>query len=215
VTPRTRLIALSNVLWTTGQVMPVHEIKAETGLPVLVDGAQSAGAIPVDMGELDFYTVSSQKWPCGPDPTGALYVRDPDALRVAFPTAWSHRSIELDGTFEPRNGAARFDSGWIAAPVLAGLRAALDGLPEWRFERAAEMAARCRAALAEHFEVVTEPGQGTLIAFRAPRDAPEDARRAYEAGVVIRDLAGTDWLRASCGWWTSDEDIERLVRALA
>ena len=215
VTPRTRLIALSHVLWTTGQVMPVHELKAETGLPVLVDGAQSAGAIPVEVGELDFYTVSCQKWPCGPEPTGALYVRDPEGLRVALPTSWSHRSIERDGTFEPRDGAARFDFGWIAAAALAGLDAALEGVPDWRFERAAEMAARCREALAERFEVVTEPGQATLVSFRAPGDPQEDEGRAYEAGVIIRYLPDTGWLRASCGWWTSDEDIERLVKALA
>jgi L-cysteine/cystine lyase len=215
VTPRTRLIAISHVLWTTGQVMPVHEVKAETGLPVLVDGAQSVGAIPVELGELDFYTVSSQKWPCGPEPTGALYVAAPEALRVALPTSWSHLTIEPDGTFEPRAGAKRFDFGWIAAPMLAGLSAALDGRPEWGFERAAEMAARCRAALAERFEVVTEPGQATLVSFRAPGDPLEDAGRAYEAGVVIRDLPGTGWLRASCGWWTSDEDVERLVAALS
>jgi L-cysteine/cystine lyase len=215
VTPRTRLIAISHVLWKTGQVMPVHEVKAETGLPVLVDGAQSVGALPVELRELDFYTVSAQKWPCGPEPTGALYVREPEALRVALPTSWSHLKIEPDGTFEPRMGAKRFDFGWIAAPMLAGLSAALDGHPEWRFERAAEMAARCRAALAERFEVVTAPGQSTLISFRAPRDAPEDARRAYDAGVIIRDIGDTGWLRASCGWWTNDEDIERLVKALA
>ena len=47
ITPRTRLLALSHVLWTTGQVMPVHELKRESGLPVLVDGAQSVGAIAV------------------------------------------------------------------------------------------------------------------------------------------------------------------------
>src|ERR671936_2374331 len=67
VTPRTRLVALSHVLWTTGQVMPVHELKAETGLPILVDGAPSVGALPVEVGELDFYTVSRQKWLCGPE----------------------------------------------------------------------------------------------------------------------------------------------------
>jgi selenocysteine lyase/cysteine desulfurase len=77
------------------------------------------------------------------------------------------------------------------------------------------MAERCRAALGERFEVVTEPGQSTLISFRAPRDSVEDARRAYDASVIIRDLGDTGWLRASCGWWTNDEDIERLVAALA
>lgn len=214
VTSSTRLIALSHVLWTTGQVMPVHELKRETGLPVLVDGAQSAGAIPVAVGDLDYYTVSCQKWLCGPDPSGALYVADPEALRIAIPTYFAQTSIEWDGSFVPREGAARFDSGWIAPPYLAGVEAALQTAPDWRFERAAEMAARCRDALEQRFEVVSEPGQATLVSFVAPGEPAQDALRLYERGVVVRDLPGTGWLRASCGWWTNDEDVDRLVAGL-
>jgi L-cysteine/cystine lyase len=215
VTPRTRLIALSHVLWTTGQVMPVHELRRETGLPLLVDGAQSVGAMVVAVGELDYYTLSCQKWLCGPDPSGALFVRDPEALRIAIPTYFAQTSIERDGSFVPRAGAARFDSGWIAPPYLAGLEAALTAVPDWRFERAAEMAARCREALAQRFEVVGEPGQGTLVSFVPPGEPADDAARLYEQGVVVRDLPGTGWLRASCGWWTNDEDVARLVAGLA
>src|SRR4029079_11388208 len=43
VTPRTRLLALSQVLWTSGAVLPVRELREQTGVPVLVDGAQSVG----------------------------------------------------------------------------------------------------------------------------------------------------------------------------
>jgi L-cysteine/cystine lyase len=214
VSARTRLVALSHVIWTTGQVMPVHELKRETGLPILVDGAQSVGAIPVDVGELDFYTVSCQKWLCGPEPTGALYVREPTELRVALPTSFSQQSIERDGTFVPKEGAKRFDFGWLVTPALAGLEAALDVPPAWRFERAAEMTARCREVLSEGFEVVGEDGQGTLVSFVAPGDPAALAERLYERSVIVRDLPGTGWLRASCGWWTSDEDLERLVEGL-
>ncbi|MDX6370706.1 MAG: L-cysteine/cystine lyase [Gaiellaceae bacterium] len=140
VTPKTKLLALSHVLWTTGQVLPVDELKNRTGLPMLVDGAQSVGAMPVDVGELDYYTVSCQKWLCGPEPLGALYVRDPEALKVAIPSYFAQQSIESDGTFVAANGAARFDSGWLATPALAGLEAALAQVPEWRYERAAEIA---------------------------------------------------------------------------
>src|SRR5262249_2721965 len=155
-------------LWTTGQVMPVHELERETGLPVLVDGAQSVGAIPVDVGDLDFYTISGQKWLCGPDPLGALYVREPEALRIAFPTDFAQKSIDREGKFVPRENAARFDSGWLAAPYLAGLEAALDGAPEWRFERAAEITGRCRDTLGERFEVIGDRGGGTLVSFVPP-----------------------------------------------
>ena len=129
VTPRTRLLALSHVLWTTGQVMPVHELRAATGVPVLVDGAQSIGAIPFDVGELDFYTVSGQKWLCGPESTGALYVRDPELLHVARPNYFSLKTIEQDGMYVPKDGALRFDSGWTATAALAGLEAALAAAP--------------------------------------------------------------------------------------
>jgi L-cysteine/cystine lyase len=215
VGPRTRLLALSHVTWTTGQVLPVHELKAQTGLPVLVDGAQSVGAIAVEAGAIDYYTISCQKWLCGPDPLGGLYVADPDALRIALPTYFSVQSIEPDGTFAPRAGAQRFDSGWLGVPSLAGLEAALDAAPDWRYERAAEMTARCRDALAKRFEVRTEPGQGTLLSFRPNSDPAEEVARASEQGVVIRELPGTGWLRASCGYWTSDDDVDRLLAALS
>jgi L-cysteine/cystine lyase len=214
VTPRTRLFALSHVLWTTGQVMPVHELRRESSLPVLVDGAQSVGAIPVDVGELDYYTVSGQKWLCGPEPVGALYVRDPGALPIAFPTYFAQQSIERDGSFVPAAGAARFDSGWIATATLAGFAAALESSPEWRFERAQEMTRRFRELLASRYEVIGEPDQGTLVSFVAPGDPTEASAKLYERGVIVRDLPGTGWLRASCGWWTNDDDLDRLVAAL-
>jgi L-cysteine/cystine lyase len=215
VTPRTKLLALSHVLWTTGQVMPVHALKRETGLPVLVDGAQSVGAIAVDVGDLDFYSVSGQKWLCGPDPLGALYVREPKDLRVAIPSYFAQQSIDREGRFVPKEHAARFDSGWLPPMYLAGLEAALDGAPVWRFERAAEMARACRSALGERFKVIGEGEGGTLVSFVPPGEPAKDTARLYERGVVVRELPGTGWLRASCGWWTSDEDLERLVAGLA
>jgi L-cysteine/cystine lyase len=213
--PRTRLLALSHVLWTTGQVMPVHELKHQTGLPLLVDGAQSVGAIPVDVGDLDFYTVSCQKWLCGPEPLGALYVKDAESLPIAFPSHWSQRQIERDGTFVPSDGAARFDSGWLAPHMLAGLEAALAAAPDWRFDRGAEMAAHCRATVGAKCEVVGGDEGGTLVSFVPPGDPVEAAARLYERGVIVRDLPGTGWVRASCGWWTNEDDIDRLVAGLS
>ncbi|MGH3030327.1 MAG: aminotransferase class V-fold PLP-dependent enzyme [Gaiellaceae bacterium] len=212
---RTRLIALSHVSWLTGAVLPVRDL-AGRGVPLLVDGAQAAGAIPVDVAELgcDFYTVSAQKWLLGPDATGCLYVAPErvEELRLALPSylSWQHPK------YEPKPDAARFDPGWIPAASLAGLRAALAfgaEVGEERFAGARAMAERCRELLTERVEVVTEPEQATLVTFRANEPDALVARLA-EADVVVRDLPGTGWVRVSCGWWTSDEDLERLVRVL-
>jgi len=214
VTPRTRLIATSHVLWTTGRRLELARVKEESGVPVLVDGAQSAGAIPVEAGPFDFYTVSAQKWLCGPDPTGALYVRDPERLRVAAPGYLAQSAYEPSGAFTPKEGAARFDSGWIGGPTLAGLVTALGTHPDWRYERAAETAARCRELLAERVEVLTPPGHSTLVSFRPPGDPTELVASLHEEGVIVRELPGRNLLRASCGWWTSEDDLQRLVAAL-
>jgi selenocysteine lyase/cysteine desulfurase len=215
VGPRTRLIALSHVSWLTGHVLPIEALRTAFDVPLLVDGAQSVGAIQVDASGFDFYTVSGQKWLCGPDTTGALYVTDPERLEVATPSYFAQQAYEPEGSFRAKEGAARFDSDWLALSSVVGLVAAIDAAPDWRFEAAAAAASRCRELLLEAgIEVVTEPGHATLVSFVPPGDPAETAKAAYRRGVVVRDLPGTPWIRASCGYWTNEKDLERLVAVL-
>jgi len=205
VTPRTRLVALSHVLWLNGHVLPLAEIKRETGLPLLVDGAQSVGAIPVDASVADWYTVSGQKWLCGPETTGALYVKDHERLR---PQMQAFASSMFTDT-------GRLAVVHLSPLVVAGLLTAMEDIPEWGFEHSAKMVERCRAALlAGGAEVRTEANQGTLISFRVPGDPMELVKAAGAREIVIRNLPD-GWLRASVGWWTDDSDVERLVEFLS
>ena len=71
ITSRTRVIAVSHVLWSTGAVLPLREISElarQHELMVVVDGAQSAGQVPVDLHAMgiDAYAMAGQKWLCGP-----------------------------------------------------------------------------------------------------------------------------------------------------
>jgi L-cysteine/cystine lyase len=217
VTPRTRLIATSAVSWIDGTILPWHALRDTTQVPVLVDGAQGAGAIEVDATGADFYTVSAQKWLCGPDSTGGLYVAEPAELQprlVAYPGADSYDIAA--GTWTPKDGARRFDPSFTPAASLAALEAALTDLPDGRFERAHELAQRCRELLlAEGHDVVTEPDQSTLVSFRFDGDAEAASTALYERRVVVRSLPGTNLLRASVGWWNDGSDLERLVEGLA
>jgi L-cysteine/cystine lyase len=214
VTPRTRLVAVSHVLWTTGRKLDLARLRGPDGPPLLVDGAQSAGAIPLGLEGADFYTVSAHKWLCGPDPSGALFVRDPERLRVGLPSVFAGQSHEADGSFVPKDGARRFDSGWIGTPTLASLEAALGVHPRWRYDRAAEIAARCRELLEPLAEVVTPPGHSTLVSFRPPGDPTELVAALGESGVLVRELPDLNLVRASCGWWTSEDDLGRLADGL-
>ena len=180
-------------------------------MPMLADGAQSVGAIPTSADGVDFLTISGQKWLCGPDSTGALVVRDPERLAAASPSYFAQTSYEPDGSFTPHSGARRFESSWWSAGVLRGMLAALELRPDWAYDRAVEAAARCRELLAPHVELVTPKVAATLVAFR-PEEAPSDVvERLHAADVHVRELPGRDLVRVSCGWWTSDEDLDRLA----
>ena len=215
VTSRTRLIASSPVLWTTGAVLPLAELGAETGIPVLADGAQAVGAIPTTAAGVDFLTISGQKWLCGPDGTGALVVRDPERVTVTSPSYFAQTGHDPDGAYEPQPGARRLEAGWWSQGTLRAMLAALSLRPAWGFERAWEAAERCRELLSGRFEVVTPADRATLVSFRPDGDEPADVvSRLHAAGVHVRELPGRGLVRVSCGWWTSDDDVDRLVAAL-
>jgi L-cysteine/cystine lyase len=217
VTSSTRLIACSHVSWVGGEVADVAALVA-TGVPVLLDAAQALGAIPLDMHVLgvDYYAGSGQKWLCGPEGSGALYVR-PDRLDdvlVPWPGYSSlddaHDALESDWAA----GAARLDHGFPAGMRSSWALASMGVFEaagwDWVYERAASLAARLAERLTERGLDVRPRGRSTLVSWAAEDADAEVARLAAER-VVVRSIPAFGLVRASVGAWTSEEEIERLV----
>jgi len=232
VARRPRLVALSHVLWTTGAVLPVErivEVAHAAGVPVALDGAQAAGAIPLDVDAIgaDFYAVPGQKWLLGPEGTGALAV-SAAALDWAEPLAagyfggatpygtgrahlWADaRRFEVAGFHKPSIVGLGRSVGWLSMYV---------GLP-WAYARSAALAAEMAAKLRRipGVTVVTpHDAAGTLLTFRiagwpAQTVVEELGRRIF---LVARPIPGFDAVRLSIGWWNTDDEIGRVADAVA
>jgi isopenicillin-N epimerase len=80
ITPKTKLILISQVVFLNGQILPVSEITAlgrKRGIPVIVDGAHAFAQFPFTQSELgcDYWGTSLHKWLMAPIGTGMLYVK--------------------------------------------------------------------------------------------------------------------------------------------
>jgi L-cysteine/cystine lyase len=217
VLPSTRLIACSHVSWVGGRIVDIAALR-ETGVPVLLDAAQALGAIPVDMHALgcDFYAASGQKWLCGPEGSGCLYVKPErlDDLTVPWPGYASLKdpTRPLDG--EPAAGTARLDHGfptgakctWALASLAVFARAGWS----WVHERAATLAESLAERLVDQGLDIWPRSRSTLVSWKAADPEAEVARLA-EAGVVVRSIPAFGLVRASVGAWTSEDELDHLV----
>ena len=219
VTPATSLVACSHVNWTRGALAPAE--LAELDVPVVLDGAQGAGAVPVDLPALGCaaYAAAGQKWLCGPDGTGLLYVSPAFRQRLAV-TRRTYANLHdgaagLEATLHP--DARRFDTASLSAEAVATAAAALAVLAEcgWAqlYERAAGLAQLFAERLREAGRTVAPRDATTLVSFSSA-DPDGERERLAESGVVLRSLPGTPWLRASVGAWNDEGDLDRLLAAL-
>jgi L-cysteine/cystine lyase len=227
LTGRTRLVALSHVLWTTGDTMPLPGISEDAhtaGALVLVDGAQSGGSIRVDPRAegVDYYTLSGQKWLLGPSGTGALWVRPESLGRLATPSPWYMSKNRMASPPEEWGVARRLDLSNATFSALTGLVAAIAWRGEvgWAdgWERAASLAARLREQLraTPGVEVAEVAAPSTIVAFSvAGREPPDVMTDCEAAGVLVRHIPGFGIVRASVGFWNDESDLERLVAVVS
>jgi selenocysteine lyase/cysteine desulfurase len=221
VGPSTRLVACSHVSWVTGAVRPQGLAELGPDVPVLLDGAQGVGAVPIDVAALGcaFYAGSGQKWLCGPVGTGMLWIA-PDRRAQVAPVGATYINLAepAKGLESPPHGDARsHDSPAISAEASAAAVTAHDVLADagWDavYARARALAARLADGLRERGRTVAPRDETTLVSWED--DDPEATReRLGGTGIVIRNLPGTPYLRASVGAWNDERDLDRLLEGI-
>lgn len=216
---RTKLVACSHVSWVGGAVVDTAAL-ARAGARVLLDGAQGLGAVAVAVERLgcDFYAAAGQKWLCGPDGSGSVYVRPglADELDPPWPNYMSLIDPNRADELVAHPGARRFDLGVPPGPASAWLLASLDLLEragwDWLHERARASAAALAATLRERGVEVAARGDSTLVSWRSA-DPEGDVERLAAAGLVVRAIPRRGLVRASVGAWTVEGELERLAAA--
>lgn len=233
LTPRTKAVVLSHVCWSTGMVLPMRELADlahQYGAVLICDAAQACGMVPSNVYEMgvDAYACSGQKWLCGPDGTGALFVRK-DRLGDIQPTYLGYLGVKrgmssLEGYFVPNDGAQRYEAASLYTPAVKALATSLNwfiediGL-EWLYQRIAALGQYGYRALGA-VEGVTlhspRDHMAGLIHFTVEGKAPADVTaRLSERGIIIRDTPHPAVNRVSLGFYNTEEEVDRLVGAIA
>ena len=234
LSPRTRLVAFSHVSCESGIRLPAAEIchlAQSQGVLTLVDGAQSLGAIPENVKDLncDFYVSNGHKWLCGPKGTGILYVRPDrlDALDLSGVGAGTFAEFTWQGSdfrFDLQPGARRFEFGTRNHAALVGLHAAMTWLAQIGFAgifaHMRDLSRQAHAVLAQTpgVEVITpqtSDNAAGIITFNLPGKDPAAVSRAlWDQGIITRHTTTPPGIRASAAYFNTLEDFERLAAAL-
>lgn len=233
ITPRTRLVVLSHVTWTTGMILPVREIADlahQVGALVVIDGAQSAGAVPVNVRALgaDVYAIPGQKWLCGPEGTGAVYF-SADALDQLQLTIVGYASLvqggvePIGGYFLPKPTAERFEVGGVHVPAIAGQVAALRWLREevsfdWIYTRIHQLGQFTVDQLS-HLKGVSiltprDHMAGLVTVTVESADPQRLVEELHRRKIIVRWITRPYAVRVSTGFYNTEEDILALVEAV-
>jgi L-cysteine/cystine lyase len=228
LTPRTRLVALSHVDWTSGEVLPLEEICAlarERGVLTLIDGAQSVGNIPVDVPATgaDMYAFTGHKWVLGPEGMGAFYVRpgcDLPSTNVGFASLPDPSAFDIHGGYELRTDARRFEASTMSPALAAGFAAAAQaayergeaGLEEIR--RRADLLSGLLSELPRVTLRSPRPAKSGLVSFEIDGVAAKVVvERLLQKRFILRHIPQPHpFVRASTHLFNTEEELERLTK---
>jgi L-cysteine/cystine lyase len=217
---RTRLVACSHVGWMSGSYAPAE--LAQVDVPVLLDGAQGVGAVPVDVRALgcDAYAGAGQKWLCGPDGLGVLHVKAEFAEELSVSRRGYGNLADPGSGLGARlhDDARRFDTMSLSAEAVACGLASIELLESvgWRVvhDRARALASSLVEQLVERGREVARRDETTLVSFTTG-DPEGEREQLAERGCIVRNIPGRPWLRASVGAWNDENDLDRLLASLS
>ena len=233
MTERTKLVFLSHVQYSSGLRMPVKEIRSLTkakGILMLLDGAQGAGQIALDMAAMDcdFYSMPGQKWLLGPEGVGALYVRS-DLIPQVEPTFVAGRAVvsaQDPYEFEPNpNSIDKFLLSSVSAPLQAGLLESIRFVQEFGVQeierRNVDLAGSLKDALKSipGVNVIspTERESSTgLVSFAIDGLDPEVAviRLWEDHRIVARQVQFPLGVRVSIHFFNTESEVEQVAQAV-
>lgn len=222
---RTKVLAFTHITSNAGDLFPAAELcrlAREKGVLTLVDGAQSFGALDVNLGAIqpDCYTGSAHKWPCGPKETGLLYVNravheriSPSIIGLYAGAVGISRKLEALGQ--------RDDATYVGLAEALRFRQTIGGAVIER--RGKELADALVAGLRRLPDVTlwTDPAPGRSAAIVVFRPGTLDPRRLGAAlnerdRIVVTVRAGTDrpGIRVAPHLYNTLTEIDRLLAAL-
>ena len=228
---RTAVVAVLAVHWTDGALVDLDAVAARAravGAALVVDASQALGAMPLDLSSVrpDFLVAVGYKWLLGPFALGYLYVAPEHRDGVPLEENWISRLgsedfsrlVDYQDRYQP--GARRFDVGqrthFETTPMaIAALRQLLD----WEVPRVAVTLRRTTDRIEEQVGALglalTSPDRGPhLLGIRLPAPARRRVAAALARANVFAAVRGSS-LRVSPNLWTTEEDVGRLVAALA
>ena len=219
--PKTKLLTITHASNLTGVRLPAKEIIAMAkarGLYVHVDGAQSWGALDVDLHELgcDSYSASAHKWFCGPKEVGLLYVKAENVAKL-WPTevapGWGDTAdTTLVGARKFESMGQRDDSALAAVGATADVHAAI-GYAEVE-KHMLDLATRLKQGLHEAGAKLATPMERELSAGVVIMSVPADNRqKLVDALYSDHGIAGatTGGLRLCPHLYNTEEHVDRAI----
>jgi kynureninase len=223
---RAAVVALSHVLFRTGQILDVESIARrarEAGALTLLDAYQSVGTVPVDVQALgvDFLTGGSVKWLCGGPGAGYLYAAPRVRHLEPALTGWmAHENpFEFDsGPMLRHAGARRFWTGTPAIPAFVAARCGYEivaaiGVGAIR-EKSLRLTARMIALADEYGLTVGSPRESERRGGTVCLDVPhaEAVCHALLAEDVLLDYRPGVGLRLAPHFYTREDEVDEVMR---